>query len=176
MDRRLLVPATLAASLFLSLAVPAFAEDDPQAFAEQVYETGWEAIAVDEKVRREWLSPSFAKIVSRHEKLKEDDRIGYDPLTDGTEADLDTLDVTVAEDGDKAVTVEIQVDVDGEARSVTLVLNRTPKGLKLDDIQLPDGTSVRADMDKAVKHAADAGGKADGAGKAKKKQKPEKKS
>ena len=170
MDRRLLLPATLAASLFLAVAGPAIAEDDPVTFAEQVYETGWEAIASDQKVRREWLSGPFAKVVSRHEKLKEDDRIGYDPLTDGAEADLETLNAAVAEDGDKVVTVGIAVDVDGESRSLTLVLGRTPKGLKLDDIQLPDGTSVRADMDKAVKHAADAGGKV------KKKQKPEKKS
>lgn len=170
MDRRLLLPATLAAALFLAVAGPAIAEDDPVAFAEQVYETGWEAIAADQKTRREWLSGSFARVVSRHEKLKEDDRIGYDPLTDGTEADLDTLNAAIAEDGEKVVTVGIEVDVDGEARSVTLVLDRSPKGLRLDDIQLSDGTSVRTDMDKAVRHATDAGGKV------KKKQKPEKKS
>lgn len=170
MDRRLLIPACLAASVFLSFVPPALSEEDPATFAEHVYETGWDTITADAKTLRDWLSGSFAKVVSRHEKLQEDNRIGYDPLTEGNEANLDTLTATVTEDDDKTATVQVELEVDGEARTITLLLNRTPKGLRLSDIRLPDGTSVRADMDKAVKHAAEAGDKP------RKKQKPEKKS
>ncbi|TCT12749.1 hypothetical protein EDC22_102435 [Tepidamorphus gemmatus] len=170
MDRRLLLPACLAASLFLSMATPAVSEDDPATFAEQVYDAGWDAITADAKTRRDWLSGPFAKVVARHERLQEDERIGYDPLTQGDEADLDTLTATVTDDNAKTATVEVELEVDGEARTITLVLNHSPKGLRLSDIRRPDGTSVRADMEKAVKHAAGAGDKPV------KKQKPEKKS